>query len=619
MDFDREYVTNPYTTLPINVPTPPAGMNGMNDISALAAAASDQLYELERHEAFRRAEYELRHRQIASARKSNGGSPSATPGTTFNGTSSSLPTTSQGAYGFSAERPSFNGIPASNGGQIVYPTSAAQPATSSHPAVPAGTLADPTYLIPPSCCHEECHKSYRKRLKIAKQTQACPVCLTASHNGGHGNGNRHGGGGGGGMGGSGGGSHHSSNSNTPKDRSGQNSSDDLAKMGGNSGGGNHSGGGGGGGGNAYALHHQNLSQQLARLQQQHHMALAKQAGRQPVGVAATSGGRHVKPYTLDLHQHRGANAASGQPSGPNSPSSNSSDDEDRMPITADYAPPHSPDLGGMRSMSLWQKSMTAPVSTVTSPQASRGPSRAGSPIEGHSATSGKHGHSSHSARDAKNRTHPYTSTSHGHHTPHYSSTTPNSPHFHPAKTRMSPPKMHRTLSGGHAHSHPPQLHRQSVEDILNASGLPPPPSHLDRTLPVPHASGNFFNQTNSGHNSPSNSRQGSPVNSYQPHAHASHGHSNLSHSVHKAFGMAPIGVGVGMGGLAGQKAALAMGMNMGMGMNGGVKRENQPPHKLAPLSGSDRERFGVGGQEHLPSLSRGGSPVMMGMEVDGMA
>jgi zinc finger protein CreA/MIG len=79
--------------------------------------------------------------------------------------------------------------------------------------------------------------------------------------------------------------------------------------------------------------------------------------------------------------------------------------------------------------------------------------------------------------------------------------------------------------------------------------------------------------------------------------------------------MTPIGVGVGMGGLAGQKAAIAMGMNMGMG----VKRENQPPHKLAPLSGSDRERFGVGGQEHLPSLSRGGSPVMMGMEVDGMA
>ncbi|KAI9634605.1 putative DNA-binding protein cre-1 [Dioszegia hungarica] len=618
MDFDREYANNPYT-LPINV-TNAAGMNGMNDISALAAAASDQLYELERHEAFRRAEYELRHRQIASARKSNGNSPSATPNGGFASSSAPAASASQGPYGFSAERPSFTGIPSSNGGQIVYPTSAAQPATAGHPAVPAGTLADPTYLIPPTCCHEECHKSYRKRLKYAKQTQACPVCLTPAQSGAQANGHGNGHGGVGGQGGSGGGSHQSSNSNTPKDRSGQNSSDDLAKMGGN-GGGSHSGPGG----NAFSQHHHNLSQQLARLQQQHAMSLSKQqsGGRQPIGVGAgpQASNRNLKPYTLDLHQHRGLVPASAHPSAPNSPTfSDSSDDEEPMPITAEAVHPHSPVLGGMRNMSLWQKSMTAPASVVTSPQASRGPSRAGSPVEGHSATSGKHGHGSHSARDAKNRTHPYTSAGHSHlhnsHGQHYSSTTPNSPHFHAQKTRMSPPKMHRTLSGGHSQAHP---HRHSVEDILNASGLPHPSSHSDRTLPVPHSSGyhssggvpgasfSMSSQSTSAHNSPSTSRQGSPPHSHmqQQQSYQPHAHSNLAHSLHKAFGMTPIGVGVGMGGLAGQKAAQAMGPT--------------PPHKLAPLSGSDRDRFGAGGQEHLPSLSRGGSPVMMGMEVDGQA
>jgi zinc finger protein CreA/MIG len=322
-----------------------------------------------------------------------------------------------------------------------------------------------------------------------------------------------------------------------------------------------------------------------------------------------------------------------------------------MPVTAEAVHPHSPVLGGMRNMSLWQKSMTAPASVVTSPQASRGPSRAGSPVEGHSATSGKHGHGSHSARDAKNRTHPYTSAGHSHlhnsHGQHYTSTTPNSPHFHAQKTRMSPPKMHRTLSGGHSQAHP---HRHSVEDILNASGLPHPSSHSDRTLPVPHSSGyhssggvpgasfSMSSQSTSAHNSPSTSRQGSPVHtasyshSHQPHSHMQqqqsyqpHAHSNLAHSLHKAFGMTPIGVGVGMGGLAGQKAAQAMGLGgpSGISMSKSAPSSHSggptPPHKLAPLSGSDRDRFGAGGQEHLPSLSRGGSPVMMGMEVDGQA
>lgn len=595
MDFDRpDY--NPYSSLSsLGVPNNSAGMN---DISALAAAASDQLYELERHEAFRRAEYELRHRQIAGARKSNGNSPAGTPGSNNNGNNNL-----GGTYGFSNERERWGlgGVAAPGGGQIVYPISPAQPATANHPAVPAGTLADPTYLVPPSCCHEDCHKSYRKRLKVAKQTQACPNCLTpANGNSSH----QHGGiGGAGGSGGNGGSdSHHSSSSNTPKDR--KSSSEDLTKL-----------GGGGHAGNAFALQH-NLHQQLARLQQQHQLALQKAHAQQKAQQVAAaqqaaaalntykhlSANAHIKPYTLDLHQHRGIGSA--LPSRAASPESDDSSDDEPTHPSAGELPTTSPVLTGIRSMSLFHnRSKTAPVSAATSPVHSRAPSRAASPVEGHSANSGKHGHGSHQARDAKHRSHPYT---------HLSSTTPNTPHYSQtsSKHRMSPPKVTRELSGGHGN-------HKSVEDILNSSGIPPPPPHNDRTLPPPNSSSSFsssvpsmtysMSQPASTHASPSNSRASSPVHSaHSTHPHSAHAHSHLAHSVRAAFGMTPMGNSAGFG------VSPKSGHNHPIGVGSGLMAQS-PPHKLAPMSsGLHGERVA------LPSFSRGSSPVhLLSMEVDG--
>ncbi|OCF35075.1 DNA-binding protein scr1 [Kwoniella heveanensis CBS 569] len=579
---------------------------GISDISALAAAASDQLIELERHEAFRRAEWELRHRQIAGARKSNGNSPVGTPGA------------APAPYGFSNERErlSLSGVPAPGGGQLVYPVSAPQPASGNQPAVPAGTLADPTYLVPPSCCHEECHKSYRKRLKVAKQTQACPNCLTMTHTGQSiGAGSAGGGGAGHGPGGSGGDSHHSSSSNTPKDRSAHNSAEDLTKF-----------TGGSAGGASYNLHSATLSQELAALQYQHLQALQKQrqqtVSHSPHGsytgsshghsgrphAAPIQGSGHLRPYTLDLNTHRGI-ASAHVSAAPSPASSDDSDDEQMNEIVPhgqfEFTPATSPVLSGMRQMSLWHgKAITAPPSRATSPvhSLSRNPSRPGSPVEGHSANSGRHGHTSHSARDAKHRSHPYT---HAHGVVHHS--TPNSPHFPPLKTRMSPPRLHRTLSNT----------KQSVQEILNApSILPPsdrmlpPPSSSSFTSSVPSVSYSISSNPTSAHASPNTSRASSPV-------HATHApaQSHIIHGVRAAFGMtpisnhnsptaptkepriaksyspptklAPMGGGIGMG--------MGMGMNMGMGM-------------------------GEGGR--LPSLSRGSSPVNfggMGMEVDGQA
>lgn len=606
MDFDRHDYSNPYSSLNSLAVGNSAGMN---DISALAAAASDQLYELERHEAFRRAEYELRHRQIAGSRsKSNGGSPAGTPA---NGLA--VP----GPYGFSSERErlGLHGTPAPGGGQIVYPISPAQPASSNHPAVPAGTLADPTYLVPPTCCHEDCHKSYRKRLKVAKQTQACPNCLSSTqHSNMFGNGN-------GGQGGGGSGSdHHSSNSNTPKDRSTMGSSEDLTKLGG----GGHTNGGGHGG-NSYALHH-SLHQQLARLQQ-HNLALQKQQlGNNPYhrhSIHGTNVASNLRPYTLDLHAHKGL-LHSAVPSRSGTPDSDDSSDDELVPITGSFdMNTHSPVLSSMTKMSLKQnRAQTAP----TSPNHSRNPSRATSPVEGHSANSGKHGHASHQARDAKNRSHPYGGHS------HYgtSSTTPNSPHFHPVgkSTRMSPPKMVRTLSGGHhtsASGGSSAHHRHSVEDILNASHIPPPPQASTRTLPPPNSNSSFSSssvpsvsyslssQPTSTHVSPVTSRASSPVHN---HSTSSHMHSHLAHSVRAAFGMTPLQ----------QQHASASRPTASISPQHQPKAVQSPPHKLAPMGMSGNVHRGHGGhgghdgRVSLPSLSRGSSPVhFMPMEVDGHA
>ncbi|KIR58406.1 DNA-binding protein creA [Cryptococcus bacillisporus CA1873] len=580
MDVDRS--SYPYNLHSLQMGGP---SGGISDISALAAAASDQLIEIERHEAFRRAEWELRHRQIAGARKSNGGSPVGTPG---------------GPYGFSNERErmSLSGVATSSGGQLVYPVSAPQPATGTLPAVPAGTLADPTYLIPPTCCHEECHKSYRKRLKLAKQTAACPNCLTLAHpsNNSGGFGSL----GGAGYGSGGGDSHHSSNSNTPKDRSTHNSSEDLTKF-------------ANGGQSHYSLQQANFAQELATLQFQHLQALQRarsgtsghnthsaphsSSHSHSASPAVPAPHNHLRPYTIDLHSHRGGLNSSHVSAAPSPASSDDSDEELMNEIIPhgpfDFTPATSPVLSGMRQMSLWHgKAVTAPPSRATSPvhSVSRNPSRPGSPVEGHNANSGKHGHTSHSARDAKNRSHPYTH--------HYSTTTPNSPHFPAAiKSRMSPPKLHRTLGGANNSN-------KTVQDILNAPSIPPP---SDRLLPPPNSSSGFTSvpsvsysissQPTSAHQSPNTSRASSPTHFSSNNASGHNSHSHIIHGVRAAFGMTPISSMARDGKASGQH----------------VGASYSPPHKLAPL--------GMGGEGvRLPSLSRGSSPVhfdQIGMELGG--
>lgn len=582
MDFDRDYAqanagqgTNPY------LPPLPMGNgsgSGMNDISALAAAASDQLYELERHEAFRRAEYELRHRQIAAGAsgrsKSNGGSPSAS---------------TPNAYGFTDRERFAQGAPAPGGGQIVFPLSAPQPATANHPAVPAGTLADPTYLVPPSCCHEECHKSYRKRLKVARQTAACPNCLTPAH----GVSGSHGSHGSGGAGHGNGGEHgHSSNSSTPKDRSNIGSSEDLTKLGGNA-------GGNAIGGNSYHLHHASLQQQLARLQQQHTMSLQKnRAAAQHKSSAGLH--HHMNPYPVNMHHHRSSHASLAPSADVSRAASPSTDDDSDDGMANVHGGSHhdyshtSPVLASMRGMSLFpgRNAVTAPVSIAASPVGSR----ATSPVEGHSASSGKHGHASHTARDAKTRSHPYggshahnyAGSHHHHHSAHGS--VPNSPHVHATKSRMSPPKLPEPHSG-----------HKSVEEILNSGSIPPPNRSSERTLPPPNsgyssvASLSYSLTAGSAHGSPAGSRSSSPV-------HSTHSSSNshLANSVRQAFGMTPMFRGSDTPSTNNPSPKSVM---------GGLS----PPPKLAPL--------GVGNVDvkpSLPSFSRGPSPVHL-MELDGAA
>lgn len=583
MDFDgRHDYANPYLP-PLPMGNGAAAGSGMNDISALAAAASDQLYELERHEAFRRAEYELRHRQIAAGagRKSNGGSPSAnTPTNTYGFTNSS-------------ERDRFSqGAPAPGGGQIVFPVSAPQPATANHPAVPAGTLADPTYLVPPSCCHPDCHKSYRKRLKVARETAACPNCLTPSggaHKGHGGAGNA--GGHGAGAGGPGGNERHSSNGSTPKDRSNVDSSEDLTKL----------AGGNGASGNAYHLHHASLQQQLARLQQQHTQSLHQHKARS--SGHTTSRHHQLNPYPVNMHQHRSSHASlapSADVSRAASPATSDSSDDEQGHQTQQHHPhpqySHtSPVLAGMRGMSIFpgRNAVTAPVSASGSPVTSRAPS----PVEGHSASSGKHGHGSHTTRDAKNRAHPYGTHSHhhGNHGYHHNAhvSVPNSPLVSATKSRMSPPKMSETP-------------HKSVEEILNSSAIPPPPPANDRTLPPPHSHGGFSSvpsmsyslNAGSAHASPVGSRSSSPV-----HSTSAQSHSHLANSVRQAFGMTPM--------FRGSDTPSTTTTNPSP--KSVIGHSSSPPPKLAPLGHGNPDV-----KPSLPSFSRGPSPVHL-MELDGQA
>jgi zinc finger protein CreA/MIG len=649
--FGNEYVNsrNPYSMNDHGYPVDPtlstpstgmAGVGGMNEMSALAAAASDQLHELERHEALRRAEWEMRHRQIMGT--GNGG-PSQGMGNPMGGGSRSGDSTpvnaaaaAAAAYGFSSERDRIGsnaGInnhgqpytgPTTLPGQtnVFYPVSAAQPETNLHPAVPPGTLADPTYLLPPNCHHEECHKSYRKRLKFAKQTQACPNCLTLAPPTGSGATNNAGAAASGGSG-----SNTSSQTNTPQHRS----HEDLHMLGTSSGNNSNSGfnmnfGASGSSGSNNGPHQQQqaIQQHLQRLaanqaQQRHNqqklLAQLKSQANAHAFSLSTSGPQSSqssrKPSSINFPAHsngsrappNAANSNFGLPPGMNagnmrsnppstqvSPRSETSDDfEDdhahAPSLQFEMTPSTSPVLGPMKSMSLMQHnasgaphldlhagpaskrhherlhghhylshlhhgSFTAPGSIHASPAVSRGPSRPGSPdfhhTEGHVAGSGKHGgHTSHLARDAKYRSHPYGGASFSH-SSHAS--TPNTPALNPSfghksSGRMSPPRLIRSNSGSHLVSMPrtyePQQ-RHTVEDILNAAaGNHAPPRPAERSAPP------GFNSYSIAQSAPT-SVQTSPLHSRSnsPGVATSGGNmqqgTSLAHGVRAAFGMTPI-------------------------------------------------------------------------------
>ncbi|CED85224.1 dna-binding protein cre-1 [Phaffia rhodozyma] len=162
---------------------PPAHVdNGseMNEMSALAAAAADQLFEMERSESVRRAEYEMRHRQIighssgvpVNGQRSSGTSPVGTPGMMaqppFNGFSNERDR--WGNVGGMGNLAAPNVIPTAQpsvGGPNQQDFH--QPGQAIHHAVGAGDLTDLSYLTPPNCHHSECHKSYRNRLRAAQR------------------------------------------------------------------------------------------------------------------------------------------------------------------------------------------------------------------------------------------------------------------------------------------------------------------------------------------------------------------------------------------------------------------------------------------------------------------
>jgi zinc finger protein CreA/MIG len=652
--FSAQY-GNPRDPFPTNHSTPYGidpelvGAAGPGaEMNALAAAATDQLYEMERGEAMRRAEFEMRHRQMISGaasgmnRGSQGGSggpsPSTTPGAYGNFNQNdrglSLPQQIAAAYqaGLSA---STGGAPPGNfvGSNAFYPISAAQPSTNLHPAVGPGTLADPSYLLPPTCHHDECQKSYRKRLKMAKQTRACPNCLTLTNplnafglpSGGPGGGS---------------GSNNSSQSNTPQSRSLAGSHEDLHGLGG----GNAGGAGGNPASNLGGMVYQQqvIQQHLQRLaanqaqQKQNQQKLLAQLKNQASAntFAHSNGGSSSAPSSFkrpsgsympypnqSVQPHNNSNSSNNNSSrqsvGPRahgfhsnpvsaaaSPASDSSEDDFDDPARPvgqgfDFTPMTSPVLGSMKNMSLFPPNgghhphqnfelppshtsghshrhgpraahlhlggFTAPTSLSGTPSHSRGPSRAGSPEhhhEGHVAGSGKHGgHTSHMARDAKYKSHPY---GHSHHS------TPNPPnlvgsHGHPrasVSARASPPpRLARTHSSSHVsaqggHSSWNQGHqgsKHSVEEILNT-----PAVASDRILPPPTSSfASHFNSISqsaptSSHNSPSQSRAASPgINAADSGSNnlpagvqtlpgSSSDMRNLSRGVRAAFGMTPI-------------------------------------------------------------------------------
>lgn len=512
----------------------------MNEMSALAAAASDQLFELERSESVRRAEYEMRHRQIIG--QGLGGANAA---------------------GFAGQRGPLTGAtPGNNGAPFGNFHSAGagghndfhQPGQAVHHQVGAGELTDLTYLTPPNCCHTECQKSYRKRLRAAQKALVLQSDLNV-------NAAVHGG----------------AASNAFYGAMANANPHGLSPF------------------TAQQQQQLNLQNAHQLMQQQSQQNAA--AFRNPRASFAYPGG-----VSADT---------SHQPSPASSQSSDSFEDDHMNPGHVnlggvggptnngqggqpgyDFPPSTSPVLGPMRNMSIFpamaggnlaaygaMASGLGAASPMASPAVSRSHSRASSPVGYGGGMDMDHGHgvgSKHHPHHAKHRAHPYPSSSHGHYS---ASPQPNQQQQQLAAVarsagRMSPPPT-RTLSNGsvaasfqqqmaqqqqaqfqqaqhaalaqaHAAAAANNASRQTVEDILNAASIPPPPEQ--RHLPAPtttfgNNTGNsgFTSQTSSAHNSPAGSRASSPGAGFPTNAHGGQPHQQqLSQSVRAAFNMTPV-------------------------------------------------------------------------------
>ncbi|KAG8966398.1 hypothetical protein FRC03_012033 [Tulasnella sp. 419] len=201
--------------LPPNHPHHVAGVN--NTMTALSAVAADELYELERAETVRRAEYELRRREVMSTAAA-GSSSEFIGGSSISGGSSSSSLMmglgmntmggSNNAYGSnslmtafprsksksSAPSPGWDNVPGSNG----YFTAPSNSGFNSASVTGYG-LTGPSerdhysnfdssclqhqnshnsnpfnfpHPVPPSCHHDECQRSFQTALKTAAAAAA---------------------------------------------------------------------------------------------------------------------------------------------------------------------------------------------------------------------------------------------------------------------------------------------------------------------------------------------------------------------------------------------------------------------------------------------------------------
>ncbi|KAG8734064.1 hypothetical protein FRC11_012667 [Ceratobasidium sp. 423] len=166
------------------------------DLSALSAIAADELYELERAEALRRHEFEIRHREMLLNRgrsKSAGTSPVQTPYmSAIGGNGMSVPhiqalgapaigVGAQPGY-FSMSGPALAMTPNVNNAQMGYGFS-----NERGGSIGLGMRTVPTYgfdvgctSTPPTCTHEECARSYREQ--SYRQNSIVPLTQMHSRN-----------------------------------------------------------------------------------------------------------------------------------------------------------------------------------------------------------------------------------------------------------------------------------------------------------------------------------------------------------------------------------------------------------------------------------------------------